>query len=430
MPGALILPAWYLPEIVVWAIAIPIVLTRLPSTGRDLRVFAGAAGVVGLWSLTGYWNDVAVSTIAAGARSEFRFLPLIVIALFSGRVREDARFYGRILLCAASVEAVIALLEAVGGEPIRAILAPSYTLVVGGAVVGTPNPPLETIFGTFAHRNLLGAFLAFSAIVVASAGPKGLGLRRRTVIMGWSLLAAGTLAAVSREGVIALVVGTAFVLSFQHRIPAARIGLLIGAAVAVVSFAIKPENPPPADAGPSSWSRWGDVVSTRGWSATSTDNFRLYYMVGTAQLVARDSPVVGFGLGTASDPRFVQAGSSPLERYPAGRLASELNFYNDGNWTVLLLETGFAGVLLLVTLLTFLTLYGCKVAQAGYWMGGALAGLVLATAVLGFFAPILQVRGASFILWLFAGLAAAAMPSRHEQRRRDSARAFLNEASY
>jgi hypothetical protein len=108
----------------------------------------------------------------------------------------------------------------------------------------------------------------------------------------------------------------------------------------------------------------------------------------------------------------VRNGSSPLEQYPAGRLAVEQGFYNDGNWTVLLFETGIGGIVVLALLLTFLGWYGYGVASAGFWVGGALVGLTAATVLLGFFAPILQTRTGSFILWLFAGLTAASVAAR------------------
>jgi hypothetical protein len=135
-------------------------------------------------------------------------------------------------------------------------------------------------------------------------------------------------------------------------------------------------------------------------------------LLETASIVAREKPIAGFGLGTASDPRIVRGRSSPLEQYPAGQLAVEHDFYNDGNWTVVLFETGIAGIAVLALLLVFLGWYGWRVASAGFWVGGALFGLTLATIVLGFFAPILQTRTGSFILWLFAGLAAASMTIR------------------
>jgi hypothetical protein len=406
-PGSLVVPARYLPELIVYAIAFLLVLTRITAAGRGVRLFVAVAAVIVLWSLTGFWNDVAPSTIAAGARSEFRFLPLALVAMLSLRVREDARFYARVLLAVACAQAVIALLEAVGGESIRAIFAPEYELVVRGTVVDRVGPPLDTIFGTFSHRNILGAFLAFAGIVLASASPKELGLRGRTAILLWLLLAAGTLAAVSREGMIALIIGTVFALSFQHRLPAKRLLFIIGTAAVLATLAIRPQSDTPAHHGLSSWSRWNDVVSSRGWSATPSGNFRLYYLLSSVEFVAHDAPFAGFGLGTVSDPRAVQSGSSPLESYPAGRLAVRNSFYNDGNWTVLLLETGFGGILLLALLLTLLARTGRKVALAGFWAGAALAGLVLATVILGFFAPVLQTRSASFVLWLFAGLAAA-----------------------
>jgi hypothetical protein len=391
---------------VVWALALPLVVTRLPATRRSLWLLASVVGVVVLCVLTGVWNGVDLPTIAAGARSEFRFLPLMVVAMLSPRIREDARFYGRVLVTAAFAQAVIALLEAIGGNSVRAMFAPKYTLVVGGVVVDRLAPPLDTVFGTFSHRNLLGAFLAFAAIVAVSAGPKGLGLRPRTVILSWIVLASGTLATVSREGMIAMIVGTAFVLSFQYRLLAIRFFLIIAAVACLSVFALRPLNDSAPPTGMSSWSRWSDVISARGWSATPDGNFRLYYLLETTKLVAREKPVSGFGLGTASDPRVVRTGSGPLQRYSAGRFAVKWDFYNDGNWTVVLLETGFAGIVLFALVHWCLGWYGLRVASRGFWVGGALAGLVAATAVLGFFAPILQTRSAGFILWLFAGLAA------------------------
>jgi hypothetical protein len=408
VPGSLVLPARYLPELVIYAIALPLLLTRGAAlAGREVRVLVAVATIGVIWSLAAVWNGVGIETIAAGIRSEFRFVPLAVIAMLSNRVLKDARFYARVIVLVAVIQAAIALAEAVGGRAVRAIFVPSYKLVVEGVVVGKAETPLDSVFGTFSHRNLLAAFLAFAAIVLVAAGAERLGVSRRTAIVAWLLLTAGTLASVSREGTIALLVGTALVLALRQRVRAVTILVSSGIVAVLALLLVNPAGEGSAAYGVSSWNRWNDVISSRGWSATPAANFRLYYLLGSARTVAHDSPFVGFGLGTVSDPRIIQSGGSPLERFPAGRLSAKTGYYTDGNWASLLLETGFVGVALLAWLFAFLALLGLRVARNRIWVGAALSGLVLATVILGWFAPVLQTRSTNMILWLFAGLAGA-----------------------
>ncbi len=424
LPGGAVAPLHYGPEFLLDAI----VLFRLVPRVRE--VWLRAAPLTGVllltvcvWVASAAWNGIAATTAAIGFRSEFRFALLLLVPLLSQNPRSDARFYGRLLASIAALEIAVFATELVGGDAVRSLLATNYGVSLGGvAVTGTTA---ADAVGTFPHYNLFGTYLAFVFAVVAAAGTEGLGVPR---LLWRSLLAASAVSIVlcgSRESAIALVAcGVVFGWRrFARPLPAAAFvaGLAAIAAVVVVgSERVTPANAASAGSSPSAAdiSRFRTLLSPTIFSTNPYDpqgNFRLYLLTSNARLVHERSPLLGFGIGSATDPRMLQDGTSPLYRSSAGRRAVEFGFNYDGNWSMLLLETGAAGVVAIA----FLFVRAGRIAlSTRHWVGAATTALLVQTAVLGFFSPILQLRAPTAVMWLALGLTLALAHAGHAEVRR------------
>ncbi len=398
--------ARYGPELAVYLIVAPLLVTRFTLIRERLGKLAlPLVALVVFWIGTGVWNAVSATTIAIGFRSELRFLPLIVVPLVSATVARDVRVYARTLIFVATFEALLAVVQFVGGPAVRAPFAPSYDISLQGLSVGRVGPPLDTIFGTFPHRNDLGVFLAFAWILLAAAGSRQLGFSRRTgLAIGW-LLALGTYVSASREGGIALLIAAIVIARARFHWPLLRLCALGAVAAVAAAAMITPAGSANTYLHPSSLvQRWAVIFTPAAWSATYETNFRLFYLAANAGLVAAEAPVAGFGLGVVSDPRGVEDLSSPIFRTYAGQKAAEFGWYWDGNWALLLLEVGFGGLAMLGVL--FMTLISVA-RRLEHWVGIALICIVFGIAALGFFAATFQQRLPTAILWLLAGTTAA-----------------------
>jgi len=161
--------------------------------------------------------------------------------------------------------------------------------------------------------------------------------------------------------------------------------------------------------------RWHAVLSPAAWSPTPHGNFRLYLLKSELEAVRAGAPLFGFGLGSVTDPRRVIDGTSAAYRTSAGRQATSFRYLFDGNWGLLLLETGFAGVAALLCVFVLALRFAVDLARR-HWVGLALAASLLAFAAIGFFAPVLQLRVPGALLWILVGFATAM----HRELRTDS----------
>jgi hypothetical protein len=421
--GAPVLAARYLPELAVYVVVAALVL-RVPARRvldrlGPLTIPLGL--VVAFWLLTAVWNATSPSTALIGFRSELRFLPLLLVPLLTTTLGRDLRLYGRTLLAVGAFQSLLAVAQVVGGRPVRELFAPQYELIVGGLTAGLAGPDLDTIFGTFAHRNGLGIFLALVWTLYAAAGSRWFGLSPRSGLALGSLLVLGAFLSGSRAGGVMLIVSAILVGRIRFRWPLGRVALLGAIAVAVTGFFLAPyqERATIDDRGerlvflhPSSpLDRWRTVFTREAWSATYYTNFRLYYLAESAGLVAERSPVFGFGIGSVSDPRRIADGTTPAALTLAGQRAIDEGFVWDGGWTLLLMEVGYGGLAALALLFLVLYRLGGSIARA-HWTGLALMSLVASVTLLGFLAPIFQQRLPMAIFWLVAGAAAAVAADR------------------
>src|SRR5262249_14976748 len=130
-------PAWgtlavrYGPEVAAIVLLVVLAITRRPVLGvQALWVAVPLAALVGYWLLTALVTHVSLRTAVVGMRSELRFLPLLAIPLFLRPLERDAILFARVIVSGAVLQAVLVMIELVGGSHVRSALTPSYTLVV------------------------------------------------------------------------------------------------------------------------------------------------------------------------------------------------------------------------------------------------------------------------------------------------------------
>jgi tetrahydromethanopterin S-methyltransferase subunit B len=163
-------------------------------------------------------------------------------------------------------------------------------------------------------------------------------------------------------------------------------------------------------------------MSPKAWSTNYDNNFRLFLLRENSQLVASSSPIFGFGIGSVSDKRTALDGSNPLYRTWAGRKALTFGYLYDGNWGLLIMEVGFLGIFALALVMIALFRIAIQLARDD-WLGLALLAQLAVVVVLGFFAPILQLRLPTAILWLTAGLCLAIIRERRAAEAEKAAEA-------
>jgi hypothetical protein len=407
--GLLQLAARYGPEAVAAAAAVAFGLRARTTVLRRVRFLLVPLGaVVGLWLLSGVVNRVSLSTMAIGLRSELRWLPLAVLVIAAAAPLADARLYGRLLVYLGAAEGTIAVLEAVGGKRIRTAFEPNYHLAVGGVDVGRASPGTNQIPGTFADRHVFALFLVGAIVVLAAAGPRALGLSRRGAIAVAILIGAGVVLSGSREAGLALVPIAATLALLRYGRRAAKILTAVGA-VGVCGVLIAGAFSGPGihnlDS-PKLANRWQALLGRDVWSPKA--NFRMRLVLDNSVQVWRHDPVLGFGLGTGSDPRLIEDLSSPVYRSFGGwDLAKDIEPYvYDGNWAILILETGFVGIALAAVFFAALARVGLRARE--HWAGRALIALIPAVMLLGFATTVLQQRSLAIVLWLMIGLAVTA----------------------
>lgn len=404
----------YGPEILFDFVAIVLLLVKVDLVAAKLRWVGGVlVAVMAAWIGTAIINGVSVSTTLIGLRGEFRFLPLMVLPLVSQTLRADLRLWGRVLVIGGVIQSIIVYMEWLGGTSVRAFFSPQYSIVINGiAVASSGAPRLDTVFGTFGNYNALGIFLVLAWAVLAAAGASELGFSRRRAVTAALLIVAAVILSGSRESLVVFLLIAVIVGRARYRLPLKLVGVVTVVAVVVLVFAA-PQQAQALQPGSRVVSRWEALLNPSQWHANYQGNFRLFFLTSQLSLVRQQSPIWGFGLGTVQDRRTLSSGTSPLYRSFAGQRAASFSYLYDGNWALILLETGFLGLGALGGLVVVLAVAGIRAAQR-HWCGLALFATISATVVLGFFAPVLQLRHVGAILWLLAGATVAVL--REEDR--------------
>jgi hypothetical protein len=337
--------------------------------------------LVVFWIVTGIGNHVRPSTMFVGMEWELRFLPLVVVVAAAANPLKDARLYGQVLVVGAAVESLFALQWAVG---------------------------LTGFQSTFEQKNVLGAFLALAVIYLTAAGPRALGFSTPVGAGLAALIVVGIISSGSREGGIAAAIGLLVVAFMRYPWPVKVAAAAVGALAATLLIAASLHNLSGETNTHGVFNRW-KVVYTKASLAPSR-NIRTRLLVNNAKLVDRTKPVLGFGIGMASDRRVVYSLRSPVFVSLAPLNPQYIKHYvYDSNWAIVLLETGWVGVLLLAGLFAYLIVIGILAARR-HWIGRVLACTALAVAALGFFGSAFHEPLVSAMLWLTAG-ACCAIPA-------------------
>jgi O-antigen ligase/polysaccharide polymerase Wzy-like membrane protein len=407
--------ARYGPELIldVWgALAVFRFGPRIVSRAKPVAV--SLAVLVVLWVTGGILNGLSLSTITIGFRSEFRFLLLMPVVAATAQPRRDARLYGRTIVFSAVVEALLGLGEKLSPQ-LAHLLTPSYSIVLEGTALaqsGQARP--GTIAGTFTQYNSLGLYILIALAILLSAGATGLSLRKRTAVGIGVLLTIGLIASGSRESLIAFVVVALFVLRRRRRVPVVTLIAVVALVMAAFGGPLLSELSRGAPEGNQSYTavstRWMALFDHRTWSASQYANFRLFYLESSFGTVVRHRPLLGYGTGSVTDRRLYASGTDAVSRTPAGYAAIRWNYVYDGNWSLLLLEVGVLGMLMLGAFL--LAIYVVARAESTVeWLSTLTTSLLLVVVVVGFFAAVLQARSMAAALPLFLGLVVAARVS-------------------
>lgn len=409
VPSADVAYVRYAPEALLDLVAAILLITRANDVvARVGRGWVVMAVLLTSWVASAALNAVPLSTAAIGLRSELRFLPLGVIALLSSNAARDALRVARVIVFCATAEAVIGLAEAVGGAGVRAAFRPNWHIDLGGITFAQGRVQDRGIaFGTFSSHNSLGILLAFAWLVAIAAGAERLNLSSRMYYGCLALIGTASLVSGSRQAVLAILLASLIVARIRLKFPVIRVAaitlvvlVILGPAIAAVGRAA----PSGAISYGSVSRRWEAVVSPATWRADQYSNFRLYLLKSDVS-AAMQSPVVGFGLGTVSDQRWLADGRNAIYRTAAGSRAAAFSYVYDGNWALLVLEVGFLGTAAMLLLFYATARLGAGLKE--HWLGCFLIGAAFMIPFLGFFAPIMQLRLPSAVFWALLGLALA-----------------------
>jgi O-antigen/teichoic acid export membrane protein len=413
----------YAPELAVELLVVVAVLARIGELfPRATRLLAAIAICVIPWVLSALASDNGFSTALIGLRSELRFASLCLVPLLLANPQRDLRFFARVVIWTAGAQSLIAFAEFAGGAQVRTFFAPNWRVELSGVTLAESGPVrLGTVFGTFSNYNGLAIFLLLAWILLASAGGRALGFSRRWGLALGSTFVVAIILSGSREGAAGLVLAALLIGRRRFRLPVVWLVTLV--ALSAVLFAplladVQATAPQGSVSYTSLSKRWRAVASPETWSPTPHGNFRLYLLKSEFDAVRAEAPVFGFGLGSITDPRRVADRSSAAYRTSAGRQAASFRYLFDGNWGLILLETGFAGAAALVGAFILAARFGMVLSER-HWVGTALTASVLAFGLIGFFAPVLQLRVPGAVFWLLLGFAVAI---HHELRARAPAR--------
>jgi hypothetical protein len=396
------------PEGAALALAVAALLKRSRRTvpaGRWPAALVGATMIA--WLASAVANGVPIGTYALGVRAELRFLPLAVVFAFSATPRRHTRMLATTIAVSTLVQVVVVGLEIAGGTAVRHVFAQNYTVDIGGmTVTHFTVDRTAAITGSLRTYNELAAYLVAGWLVVAFARST-IALSRYVVWAGLIATPLAVLASGSRSGALFLAFAVALVVKYRFRVPVFRIA---GVVLLIASLTLPwwaPSSPSPVSRSTGLVTRiatrWSVALQSETWSGTyGSRNFRLFMARDEIESVLGHSPAFGWGTGTIDDPRASASGANPLLHSMAGRLAVASNFAYDGNWPLVLMQSGFLGLGCVFALIAGVGLVGRSLA-ATHWLGHVLVATSLGVALLGLFAPVLQQHALSAEYWAFAG---------------------------
>ena len=237
-------------------------------------------------------------------------------------------------------------------------------------------------------------------------GGERCGISRELVIALALLLPFVIVVSGSREGALALVVAAGFLARIRLRLPTLRVALLL--ATAVVAFGSVYTTTTTLDKATRGQlgNRWSVIFNPDTYSPTAGRKLSPQFALpgGGARLAA----LTGAGLRSwqcgrsAKCPRRYES----LYEIPAGVEAIKFRYIFDGNWGLLITETGFLGLAAVTLLLAAMWRVGIRAIDEP--CGLVVYCLIPCVVVLGFFECVMQDASSTLVLWVFTGLAIAA----------------------
>jgi hypothetical protein len=410
-PGSASSVLRYAPEgLCILALCVVAAGYRSSNLGRWNSILPMLGATVACWLIGAVAADESASQAVIGVRAELRWVPLCLLVALSRDVTRDARVYARGIVAAASVQAFVAVAELTVGQPARAFFAPHYNIVLGGVTVSSSTTfRPDSISGTLDNYNSLGTWLLMGWIVAVLAGTKGLGVSRWVVWLTGIGFPAIIVLAGSREALIALAVAAVAIGGIRYRFPVFRAVAVVGL-IGAVSYPILTNSAATNGANRTDLrTRFEVLLNPATYSPTSSSNFRLALLASSERLTFSHSPLLGFGIGSVVDPRSLASGTNPFYLTSEGQQAIKFGYLYDGNWALLLTETGIVGLALLTLLLGSIARVAWR-ARAG-WVGSSVVVLTACIIVLGFFESILQ-TDASAVYWALIGCVLAVVADR------------------
>jgi hypothetical protein len=398
-PHSVALVLRYAPE------ALCILALCVIAAGRGARVdrwkpiVPAIVATVACWLFGAVVAHESAVRAAIGIRAELRWVPLCLIVALTTNPERDSRIFGRAILASGYLQAGLALVE-FAVPSLRPVFAPNYNIALGGVTVATSSKfRPDSVGGTLANYNALSTFLLFVWIVALAAGP-ALKLPRWVTWLAAVLFPIIIVASGSRESAMALLVAGAVIARLRYGVPVLRIAALVAVcgaiALPVVTNTATTNGANRANLG----SRFAVLLNPATYSPNTTTNFRYAVLAQDAELTWHHSPILGFGVGSVVDPRSVIDRSNPLYLTPAGQIAIQQSYIFDGNWNIILTETGFLGLALTAVLL--LTLGRLGWTSRTLWTGLTVAVMTAVIVVLGFYESILQAQ-AIMVFWVMLG---------------------------
>lgn len=331
-------------------------------------------------------NRVSLISVLFGFRAPLQYI-LLYFAIVNSRISEA--FFRKLIM----ISAFFALLQIPLGiyQVIMKAPVPLNNNVSNLGLVGSS----VRAFGTFAHPNALGGFMAlFIAVFVGWYWftPKMQSKYRTSLLIAIGLMLVVLILTFSRQSWLALFVGIVAVLWFQNRNLKALTIIIISAVI----FGIV-------------W-QWVPAFTQRTLSqAEAIDNYARYRNMLAASQIIKANPIFGIGPGVWGGSASALLGSSDLKKFNIRTTTV------DSNWLSMTVEFGilgscmFLGLLLAMFRRTLKYLYWARSTykaedsfRTGVFLGSSVS--FIAFALLALASPAFENQQISFYVWFFAGV--------------------------
>lgn len=356
-------------------------------------------------------NQVPLVVAILGIRPWLRYLLLFYLVILLDWPPHMQRRLVYTLLAVAVIEALIGLVQSVGGAGVASWFA-APIVTVDGRIVQQITPGLigAKIFGTLARYDRFGNYLMLMFLLGLALWPIVRSRQRPKLLVALGIIALAASLSFSRQAWLGMGVGILLITLIDKR---RRTMLFLGLALLFLPFIfVLGEAPTQSTSGgnPATvLTRMLEPFSPQYWQSVTNDGGRVYYVAVVGPKLLEGSPWFGFGPG-----RF---GSLVTRLYPtsvyeqlgvSNYFAS--NFSLDIQWMAMLGQVGILGVAAFLWLFARVVLLSYREYSRlpRYSWPRALALALLAWSaglwLITFLGPNLEIRVVSLNFWLLAAL--------------------------